>query len=324
MFRTIIHIVLLVVLSSSLSFGDELEDKAIATFIRTYINAEQNVKEDVWAMSKHGGYIWKSYTDLDQDGVNELLLNSSLHPDMWQIMKMGKRGFSLYGKPFLRYHTGMVVETDDKGNHYLKKSNYYRYANAYWIDEYALLDGTTSYKKIEVTKDGENWEGWRLLDDFRKIHMGVSDDLAKRLSITKETAPDNVAWMNPEIEGVLLADWLSGIGAWAKFNDGEAVKPDGVYCLKQDLERIEELRNKFTAKRAKKLLDAQAKRLGLTYSSKQRIEPKSVKARAENIESVKLTSEPDNESNGVLKYAIIIIVITILGCWMASKKGKFR
>ena len=81
---------IVVIVCSATAWADEKE--AIESFIRPLISGLVDGPGDVWEGSGQGGYLFRFFFDVNQDGKNEMFLMSSTYPNQWKAYSMDSKG----------------------------------------------------------------------------------------------------------------------------------------------------------------------------------------------------------------------------------------
>lgn len=95
------------------------ETSTIAEFVRPLVGNLENGPGDVWSGSGQGGYIFRFFFDVNEDGTDELFLMSSTFPNAWKIYMKGVEGNynALDGENYLPIPATGFEYRSDAGSH---------------------------------------------------------------------------------------------------------------------------------------------------------------------------------------------------------------
>lgn len=210
-------------------------DDQILDQIQKEVTSLQGAASDAWESSGGGGYVFRFSQDILGDNAAEDFINASIRPDAWHLFtgESPKRYLGtvrISGSGFLMRREGEITTL---------------------LDSYqaGVLEKFVIEQRISSS-------------GIQKIARKVGENATEEeyQAVTNNTETTNTVWITPNVNGVLLYDFLSRPDAkWFRVNLDEAELRDGYYRIKGDDNRIKQFGASFTPQTALKLLNRKIK-----------------------------------------------------------------
>jgi len=224
-------------------------DRSVYKSLKGELDVLVNSAGDVWAYSGKGGYVFKFEKDVSGGPENEIFVNFSVRPNVWQVFAGGENKILLGEVEFASFD--FIYSKKENGQSRILRS--------YEADSYAVppFEPFGKYVLAQIiTESGI---------DSEILKVGVDTPKSKFDDLKFGVESENISWASPDVQVITLESLLlESDASWFSFEPDEAYIKYGYYRLRGDEARFSAFESSFTPKVA---LEALNQKLSVTIRS---------------------------------------------------------